>query len=979
MSSFIDLDLRKIPSGVDMFLAKPNKSTIAKLKSAYNVNLNMKLGNIFELTFELPLYIDVKHELVKNPVVDMIKEKFLVKLVCGNISDWYVISALTEKGEEGADSIEVHAFLLSYELKDKTLRKFKATSVKLTTALMGGIALDRNGQNPIIIDSALGSSLWSVGYVDAIFDTTFRAFEVSSSTLLEYVFEVANSFNALIVWDTHNRKINFYDPLKYGIDRGLRFSYGKYLSSISKESNADEMVTRLKAYGKDELTFNEVNITGQNYIEDFSFFMFPFERDENRVVIQHSNYMDDDLCHAILDYQQYVNSRSGEFKSLLEQKTLLTAQFDTEDAKLQELQGKLDTIQAQIDIALSTNNDTTTLRQQQATLQQQFNSQKAIVDGIDLQIDAVVASIAQLRNDLKMENHFSSELINELSYYIIEREWSDSNLTHAQDLYDEALKRFAEMKQPAMKIDIEVVNFLELVEAQRDWGKLNLGDYVTIQHERFGIDVQAKIIEVKISFEDGRIDITIANTKDISDDGQKLIKILNNSASTSATVNISKYGWNAIGDLRSTVNNYINGTLDATKQTILAGANESVDISRRGIIVRDSTDPNTYLVMQHGVLAITPDGGNTWNHAITKNGIVGERIYGKLLAGVNLVIDASDAQGTKLFTVDGNGVTISGTKLTITGGLPPSQLDPSFANGLVNLGTAYNGIVIDSANGLVVTRSDMKAKITLAGTSPDGFSGLKIEQNTGTSSNPTWVKSFYVDANGNLVANNLTTNNLIIKDGTGTVTLIDASTKTIDFSKFTVINGKDSALKGVVVKDANGVTTFSVDVNGNVTIAGNASISGNINMTSGSITWGNVAAPSYSQITGTKPPTDANNTYSELLYNSGIRGFVNVNGTLYLSADYIRAGTISANYINGGVLSGVTVNVATNVNVGNMIYLNPSTFSSGIQWGSNNLANITIDQISKAMFIQNNQGGGVYAVGSGGTFRLDQQPVAVFG
>ncbi|ANY68757.1 hypothetical protein BBD42_21525 [Paenibacillus sp. BIHB 4019] len=62
----------------------------------------------------------------------------------------------------------------------------------------------------------------------------------------------------------------------------------------------------------------------------------------------------------------------------------------------------------------------------------------------------------------------------------------------------------------------------------------------------------------------------------------------------------------------------------------------------------------------------------------TKNMIIGERVFGKLLAGTNLEIDASDVNGQRTFTVDGNGVTIQGDKLTVTGGIPANQLDPAY-------------------------------------------------------------------------------------------------------------------------------------------------------------------------------------------------------------------------------------------------------------------------------------------------------------
>ena len=67
-----------------------------------------------------------------------------------------------------------------------------------------------------------------------------------------------------------------------------------------------------------------------------------------------------------------------------------------------------------------------------------------------------------------------------------------------------------------------------------------------------------------------------------------------------------------------------------------------------------------------------------YNSLLQPQLIVGERVMGKLLAGQNLIIDASDSQGNKTFTVDSQGVTIAGAKLTITGGLPANQLDQSY-------------------------------------------------------------------------------------------------------------------------------------------------------------------------------------------------------------------------------------------------------------------------------------------------------------
>lgn len=102
--------------------------------------------------------------------------------------------------------------------------------------------------------------------------------------------------------------------------------------------------------------------------------------------------------------------------------------------------------------------------------------------------------------------------------------------------------------------------------------------------------------------------------------------------------------------------------------------------------------------------------------------------------------------------------------------------------------------------------------------------------------------------------------------------------------------------------------------------------------------------PSYGDIVGAKPPIDANNTYSELLYNSNIRGFVNQGGVLYISADYIRAGTITGDYIYGGTIRGVTIDIDTDVHVGDNIYLGPQSVwlsTKGVYWDNGNYIRTT--------------------------------------
>src|SRR5690606_21363285 len=165
---------------------------------------------------------------------------------------------------------------------DKNLRNYKVISKNL----------------PTVVNEVLSKTNWKAGDIEATFVVKYRSFDVSEQSILDFMYEVSESYGALLEFDTVNRIIHFRDPEKIGVDKGLTVSYGKYLKSLGKTSDPDEMVTRLHVYGKDNLSINRVNPTGTSFIEDFTYFMFPFERDENRNVLKSSDYMSDELCHA---------------------------------------------------------------------------------------------------------------------------------------------------------------------------------------------------------------------------------------------------------------------------------------------------------------------------------------------------------------------------------------------------------------------------------------------------------------------------------------------------------------------------------------------------------------------------------------------------------------------------------------------------------------------------------------------------------
>jgi phage minor structural protein len=1152
------IDPKKKPQKPSLFLAKPNGEIIAKLSTAYDVSRKVKLGDINELTFSLPYEIEVKGEIIRNKHVDKTKDRYLVKHVLGQEVEWYQISKIEDSMDTG-DSKSVTAMLLPYELRDKTLRKYTADT-KNCSEVLRDVLVGPDTTNPL--------TLWKIGYVDGSFDVMYRSFDVSSKTTLDFIMEVAETFGAIIVWHTDTRTVDFRRPELIGTNRGLKFSYGKYVKTLNKESITDEMTTRLKVFGKDDLSIQRVNPTGANYIESFAYFLYPFQQDAQGNVTKKSDYMSDALCKAIIAYDSKVDEVKGSFKTLVDQKATAVDAKATLELEMADLENQMALIQDRIDIQHSlttdkefvitsqvnkyTGSNTTypfkmsggfggrtfaimvkavnasgiTITYSGVSQQIQSNVWKLItkksvlasqtvndsiavsgttstdihllvveissfefkgviyegikltsngaansvvtstevavdwgtinigyklyikknagdewlfdatqfvgnvtstssitdaqtgditewtatldaslasgeyaygyafvgnndniiidtysIDHKQMQIDLKTSDIASYDNQiagydyqiylihdqLSLDKFFTTQALrDERNQFIIEKEWSDSNYIDDQTLYDAAVKKFEQLRSPQTVINIDIVNFLEIIEAQRDWDKLILGDTVTIKYEKIGVDVEAKIIGIDYDYENAEIKLTIANVKDIETDEEKLIKMLYKSISTSATVDSKKFDWDGASRDVSEVQQIIENQWDAAKRSIVAGVNESVTVDARGLTIKDPNDSNTFLRAMHGVLAITNDGGNSFKHAITSTGIVAERLYGQIIVGQTLTLGDQDG----ILKIVGNKATISdrnGTEVLKLGLYDTST------------GDKFGLALLHPTHRVIMDRDD----------------GFKVEKKNGDGS---YTNVAWLDANGKLNLND------IIATGSIEATTIKAGVKltvgNINVGNLiTYINDGLQAFNNWIKDGMIEVGSISADkiktdqliVGTNIAMGPNATISwGKISnipsdlATTSDINWNNISTTITPTTiwTGTLGANAvvANNisanavTSDKIAANSITADKINANA---ITADKLDANAITSKTITGCTISGGTINVTTNVSIGNQLILDANNYGAGVEWkaGGVTRAEIYIDPGGHGMFISNGMGGGIYA----GSQRIDQPIIAVFG
>lgn len=717
-----------------IFLCKPNRTTIYPILDSIGLNRTVNIGKLNELSFSLTYESEKDLQAARNPVVDLIRERYFIRFEQGNEKEWFVINEIVESMDEDKDRMSIHAFSLGYELNDRELRFYEAKSKNVTE----------------IMNEVLQETIWSLGYVDADFDILYRSFEISDRSILDFTYEVADKFGANVVFNTNNRTVSFYNFENVGSFYGLTVSLGKLLKTLNRSSYPDEMITVLKAFGKDGLTFNDVNPNGTNFIENYDFFMFPFELAEDGVtVLRHSNYMSDELCIALIKYKKLIEDNNEVYQSFLTQKSEKQSILATKENELSALNAELVIIEDRLAVANATNNDTSQIIAEKEQMESRINDKNNEIKGVKNEIQTVDNQITSLKNLFSINNNFTLEELDEKKGFEFVRNWSNENIIYSKDLYSEAQKHLEKVKVPRVNFEIDIINFLDVIEEKHNWDKLHIGDTILIDYEKFNVKVKAKIIKIDYDYDNHSIKLEIANFDNLDDEWKRMIR---QSYTISSGLNSQKDRWNETVGKMGAINDLIEGEFDANKRRIIAGVNESVVISRKGLTITSIDNPNDLLIAQAGILAISNDGGNTYKNAITTRGVIGERIIGKILVGVNLEVQNDSGK----FTFDSNGAMIKNASFRLV-----SE-------------TGGNGITISPSDGLVSAKSDNTIKTTLNATE-----GIKIEKNEFG----VWKKKFYVDTNGTLTAEDLIANKLIFKNGNET--LIDGSTRTIDFSKFT--------------------------------------------------------------------------------------------------------------------------------------------------------------------------------------------------
>ena len=123
---------------------------------------------------------------------------------------------------------------------------------------------------------------WKIGNVDTTLWRKERKFDEDRITVYDFLMnEVQDTFKCVVEWDTITNTINFYEEAEDGIaedntvqtrwETDVFISRDNFASEININYSTDDIKTKLKVSGADDLDIREVNL-GKNYIMNLDYY-----------------------------------------------------------------------------------------------------------------------------------------------------------------------------------------------------------------------------------------------------------------------------------------------------------------------------------------------------------------------------------------------------------------------------------------------------------------------------------------------------------------------------------------------------------------------------------------------------------------------------------------------------------------------------------------------------------------------------------
>ena len=200
-----------------------------------------------------------------------------------NASDMYL--DLAQDAEDG-DTTQFNGFTFT------TQEVYSINGLKLEHILLGTQDSRTSGNidnSKLNIDGVLYDTGFTIGEINSDIAAKYRSnIELNNITKYEAIKNIAESFDAIAIFNTITKKVSFYPDKNEEVftNNGLIITKDNYLKSISNNINSVKIVTKVYGAGKDNLGLELITPNGNAAWEDYSYFLdtYHVEYDSSNVL-----------------------------------------------------------------------------------------------------------------------------------------------------------------------------------------------------------------------------------------------------------------------------------------------------------------------------------------------------------------------------------------------------------------------------------------------------------------------------------------------------------------------------------------------------------------------------------------------------------------------------------------------------------------------------------------------------------------------
>lgn len=521
------VNIKQIKNNYTFTLHKLNMDILGEIPIEFCDSFTRGIDSIDEIAFTIPKYYFSRDNLKKtiHPLFFEVKEE---RIICVDNKECFVIKDIDDsdglKKEIKAKSREVKLNKLDIEVEDIAFQIY-TTNIENGIYSLNDYMKEETGWSFGQVDESVAYDISS----DGVKTEKLRIQESINSNWYDFLTDdIREQFDCVVTFDTYNKKVNLLDYDSFGDNIQLYLSHDNYIKSLKKSTSTQDIVTRLKLVGNEEMDIISATVTGYPYIENYSYFI------EN-------GEMSEELEEQMNKYQFIVKVRNEQWKELSDLKIIKNSELTDKKSEMAQVYAEINA-KERIKETYSTNNDDKNYAKTVAELTTLYDK-KDIVESEVMALEQEIANLQSSIDNINIlckretatDEHgyliFNEQTLEELKEFVYYDTYTNSSFLNVDDLIKTGERELSLSCKPTYSWSLDSVNFLRRIidnGFRQHWkGELSLGDIIVLYDKENENEELIYFVGYTQNFKDESLSLDLSNKKTKEDKQRTIMNYVN--------------------------------------------------------------------------------------------------------------------------------------------------------------------------------------------------------------------------------------------------------------------------------------------------------------------------------------------------------------------------------------------------------------------------------------------------------------------